>query len=479
LINYPSLKTDNPLIDEAFRIAIGDFSGNIQPWSGDDRKKPEPCILAGLDYDKPWTRDASLNSWFAGNLLTPEIALNTLDAVLIEDEHGLRIGGQYWDAIIWVTAAWQYYIVNGDKNFLTTLIKVAENSLNYFEKNEFDTEDGLFRGAAFFQDGIAGYPDKFTENAKTSCILDWVENHSEERVNVGFGLPMKSLSTNCLYYNAFQIVNFARKELGLSIDKNIEFKAQNLKSAINICFWKKEENYYRYLVDGYDDIDRQEAAGHAFAVLFGVADDEKIMNVVERQISTKHGVPVVWPNFTRYEKTDGNSYGRHIAIWPHINALWSLALVTAEKSDLAYTELSLLADKAVRDCFFSEIYHPVSGAIYGGVQERPQDGYPEPIEWDSCRRQTWCATGYIQMVLSVLLGLKFEFEGIELNPYLPEDINIIELSNIKYRDAVLNIVVRRSNKNEFFINGEVKKIQFISKNITGNIDILILTTGKK
>jgi glycogen debranching enzyme len=200
-------------------------------------------------------------------------------------------------------------------------LKVTENSLNYFEKDEFDNNDGLFRGAAFFQDGIAGYPDKFAENAATSCILDWVETHPEECVKRGFGLPMKSLSTNCLYYNAYIIVSSARKELGLSIDKNIENKAESLKASINKYFWKKEESYYRYLVDGHDDIDRHEAAGHAFAVLFGVAENDKVESVIDNQISTKHGVPVVWPNFTRYENADGNSYGRHIAIWPHINAL--------------------------------------------------------------------------------------------------------------------------------------------------------------
>jgi hypothetical protein len=155
-----------------------------------------------------------------------------------------------------------------------------------------------------------------------------------------------------------------------------------------------------------------------------------------------------------------------------------LALTEAEKPDLAYKELKLLAEKAVRDCFFSEIYHPVSGAIYGGVQERPQDGYPEPIEWDSCRRQTWCATGFIQMVLSVLLGMKFKLEGIEFNLYLPVDINDIELNNIKYRDAVLNIKVKKSNKDEFTLNGEVKKSYSIPKDITGVNNILILIDGK-
>ena len=45
LISFPSLKTDHPLINTAFRIAIGDFAGNIQPWQGERAASPVPCIL--------------------------------------------------------------------------------------------------------------------------------------------------------------------------------------------------------------------------------------------------------------------------------------------------------------------------------------------------------------------------------------------------------------------------------------------------
>ena len=473
MINIPSLEIDNTLINKACRIAIGDFVGNIQLWSSDANKKSELCILAGLDYDKPWTRDASLNSWFAGNLLTPDIALKTLKSVLTEDKGGIRIGGQYWDAVIWITAAWQHYLVSGNAEFLKTTLTVAENSLKYFELNEFDKNDGLFRGASFFQDGISAYPDKFVENAVSSCILDWVQTHPKEKAKTGFGLPMKSLSTNCLYYNAYVVLNLIRKELGLKTDKEIAEKAVNLKKAINKYFWKEEEGYYRYLVDGSDEIDRLEAAGHAFAVLFGVADDSKMQNIFKNQIVTKHGVPALWPNFSRYENKEGSSYGRHIAIWPHINALWALAAAKYGKPDLAYEELKLLAEKAKRDCFFSEIYHPVSGEIYGGIQERPQDGYSGMVEWDSCQRQTWCATGYIQMILSVLFGMEFNVDGVEFIPYLPEDINKIEISDLKYRDAVLNIKIESAEENAFFLNNKKKELQFISKNIKGINNILI------
>ncbi len=91
-----ALRTDDRVVDRAFRIAIGDLVGNIQPWQGELDEHPAPCILAGLDYDKPWTRDAAINCWYAASMITPQVATNTLLAVLKEDHWGLRLGGQYW-----------------------------------------------------------------------------------------------------------------------------------------------------------------------------------------------------------------------------------------------------------------------------------------------------------------------------------------------------------------------------------------------
>ena len=62
-------------------------------------------IIAGLGYSTPWTRDAAINIWNAGALICPEISRSTLESVLTEKDGILHIGGEYWDAIIWVTGA--------------------------------------------------------------------------------------------------------------------------------------------------------------------------------------------------------------------------------------------------------------------------------------------------------------------------------------------------------------------------------------
>ena len=454
--NVPSLRTNDPLLEKAFGIAVSDFVGNIQPWQGELNKHPTPCILAGADYDEPWTRDASLNSWYAGSLLTPAVAQNTLRVVLTKDQFGLRIGGQYWDAIIWVTAAWNHYLCTHDREFLKEAFEASSNSISYFEETEFDSRDNLFRGGACFQDGISAYPDRFTDGP-TSDIPDWVDQHPEDKVAVGHGLPMKALSTNCLYYNAYQILSDMANELDIATKPEWAAKARRLKDAINQRFWDSERGMYRYLVDAGDDAGRHEGFGHAFAILFGIADDDQTRSIFSNQHSTAHGIPCVWPTYERYSNAEGTSFGRHSGtIWPQVNAAWVMAASQNGRQDIAWSELRALAWKACRDEQFFEIYHPLTGEAYGGMQE-PSKGGGKPIEWEACQRQTWCATGFIQMILASLFGMRIDAPGITFSPTIPDEISEITLAGLNYREMILTIHVERGDGSPHILVNDVEQ----------------------
>lgn len=104
-MNFPYLQTNNKEINTAYRLAIATLAANILPFQDGILTRPEPVIIAGLGYSTPWTRDAAINTRNAGALICPEISRSTLESVLTEKDGILRIGGEYWDAIIWVTGA--------------------------------------------------------------------------------------------------------------------------------------------------------------------------------------------------------------------------------------------------------------------------------------------------------------------------------------------------------------------------------------
>lgn len=277
-MNFPYLQTNNKEINTAYRLAIATLAANILPFQDGILTRPEPVIIAGLGYSTPWTRDAAINTWNAGALICPEISRSTLESVLTEKDGILRIGGEYWDAIIWVTGAWQLYLCTGDREFLALAYRAAVNSLAYFEATEFDAEKNLFRGPACYGDGIAAYPDVYARHG-TSAIMTFAKQNRELCVDTGVGIPMFALSTNCLYYHAYVLADKMAAALGLPCSAYAE-KAARLKNSVNAHFWSEEKQNYTYLCDPFGGCDHQEGLGASFALLFGIADDEKAETVL-------------------------------------------------------------------------------------------------------------------------------------------------------------------------------------------------------
>lgn len=468
----PSLRTDNASINEAFRIAIGDLMGNVQPFKDGLLEHPVPVVLAGLHYDTPWTRDAAINAWNGASLIMPDVSRNTLLSVLTRADGGVRIGGQYWDAIVWATGAWHHYLYTGDRQFLGTALEATKNSLAYFEQTEFDAATNLFRGPGW-SDGVAGYPDEYADAGGSSSILDWPKHNPDKVSKPGYGIPMQALSTNCLYYNAYLTAEKMAGELQVPADPQWKTKAAKLKQAINSQLWLPDKGYYRFLVGPLGNCDHQEGLGAAYALLFGVADSGQAESVFANQHVTRAGFPCAWPNFSRYESPDGKAFGRHVGtVWPQIQGFWAEAAARAGKAAIFGHELFNLAIHARRDKQFAEIYHPLTGEVYGGLQENGNRGI---VLWEATSRQTWAATAYLRMVLLGLAGLRFDADGVRFQPCLPNDVAHVELRNVSYRKMRLDIAIRGSGTKvqEVLVNGQKRDTGWLAADAEGRQEITI------
>jgi hypothetical protein len=459
-------------LDSAFRIALGDIFGNIHPYRDGLLREEAPTLLAGLGYDTPWTRDAAINTWNFGGLLHPEACRNALLSVLEEHDGQPRIGGQYWDSIIWVIGAWWLYLFTGDREFLALAHQAAENTLETLEKSEFSASLNLFRGPACYGDGVAAYPDVYAR-------VDWSgidavpRAHPELCVGTGNGIPMHALSTNCLYFQAYILLDRISRELGLPARPDCLEKAAALKAAINRHFWKEEAGSYRYLVDPFGGCEHQEGLGSSFAILFGIANADQARRIFTSQHICRAGIPCVWPSFERYTSLGEGSYGRHSGtVWPQIQAFWADAAALHREEALFSYEFHELMRHAVRDSHFAEIYHPDDGRVYGGLQETRAN---KITPWESARRQTWCATGFVRMVLSGIAGMRLEPAGIRFAPMMIQGMERLELNYLRYRAMEVNIRIEGTGSRivEFAVNGEPRGDSFLGANASGRQDISI------
>lgn len=427
---------DNEMLTKAYQIAIADCISNVKPFKGGVLNTQKPVIIAGADYDTPWTRDGSINVWNAFALMDREVSENTLLSLLKSSGRDFLIDGQYWDAVIWSIGAYQYVLVSGDIGFLKIAQNAIETTLKKFELEEYDPADGLFRGGAVYADGIAAYPDQYA-NGPNSGIEGWLENpaNNEFKANKGRGLPMKALSTNCTYYQSYVILGKMNEMLGKDAAAAYA-KAEKLKNAINKAFWNEEKGTYDYLAY---ECDYQEAIGIAFALLFGVADERQTALVLENTHVTEQGIACVWPSFDRYLERGG--YGRHAGtIWPHAQGFWARAAsINGYKQGYEF-ELYSLAEKAVREGQFYEIYHPDTGAVYGGLQGF---GKNDISEWGSCAHQTWSATAYLSCIYYEMLGADIQKNSVTFTPYLPVGVNEAAISGMKIGSTTFDIVIVR------------------------------------
>jgi glycogen debranching enzyme len=430
--------------------------------------------MAGEWYTTPWTRDAAINVWNGAGILYPAVARDTLRSVLVRRRETLMIDGEYWDAIIWTVGAWAHYLHSGDRNFLTEALDATRNSLLLFESTEFCPESGLFRGPAVYGDGVSAYPDRYAHTAdNSSSIKRWAEVNAEHRAPVGEGLPMHALSTNCLYVEAYRIAREMARELGEEPDRYWLQQETALRKAINHRFWMDDVGRYRYLVDPLGGADVQEGLGHAFALLFRIAGRDQIRRILQSLHIAPAGIPCLWPPFDRY-LADGN-FGRHSGtVWPLIQAFWAQATASSGDIEAFREELFRLASHAVRDDQFYELYHPETGVPYGGLQERRNLGI---ARWEPMPHQTWSATGFIRMVLMVLVGLRFDVAGVHIAPLLPAQVGEVTLTGLRYRSMTIDVHIRTESRPDMviYLDGASVPRAFIpaASNMHHSIDVVM------
>ncbi len=443
------LLTNDSQVNDAFKLAVQTVDINVR----------RGILAAGGDYGGEWTRDIAINSWNGVSLLRPQVAEKSLWSVTINKD---TIGHQYWDKILWAIAACNHYIVTGDKMFLVQAYECSANTMKQLEQITFDEKYGLFMGPSVFNDGIAGYPEPIYEPGNySSSVLD----HKNS-------LVIKCLSTNCIFYGAYIALSNMSKFLKEDQDISQMYlqKAETLKNNILKYFYNDKKNTFYYLIDQNGKAAAyQEGLGISFAVIFGIIDGDKAEQLIKNVVVSKYGITSITPDFPRYSK---EMPGRHNnIIWPMVNGFFARAAIVTnnyETFDHEFFSLTHLAiDEDKGNFNFREIYNPYTGKPDGGYQDWGESRIN--FHWESCKFQTWSATAYISMVLNGIFGMKFTEDSLSFSPFLPNEINSLELKDLNYRNSKLNISVKgKGNKIESFTVDGIKQSNYsIASSLNG------------
>lgn len=389
-------------------------------------------IKAGGCYDDVWTRDASYNTWMAYNLLDDEIAYNSLQVPLFFGK-GKTISGklaenredQYWDKMLWTVAALDFFTIKKDLRFLNSIYNVSYNTIEEIYNEHFCEEYGLQYGPAFMCDGIGALPSDICN--ERDCPLGRSNAADYEKAN-----KIMTLSSNCILVGAIRATAKVAELLDLKeSSKELNEKANVLSDTINSRLWNEELGRYDYFVYGFGEkkgtnCTLQEAAGQAFSILFDIADDEKVKNIMNNIHVEPHGIPLSWPSLENHYiggcrfKAEANGYDipQNITIWPNINGLWARACAYKGYSKHFEYELLSLTDLICNsDDTVYEIYHALTGK-------------PGLRFYDKKSDQAWAAAAFLNMIFYGLFGLRISKDSVSFKPQKVAGIEQGEISGV-------------------------------------------------
>jgi hypothetical protein len=428
LSKKPKYQSEQPIVDVLFNLSLEEALKNIEP---------DSTFRTGAKWGGVWTRDISYSIFLAFAYHEPEIAkISLMKKVkrgrIIQDTGS----GGAWpvssDRTTWALAAWEIYKTTGDLDWLKTAYSIIKNSVEDDYKVIRSAQTGMYSGESSF--------------------LDWREQTYPKWMSNMDIYVSQNLGTNVVHYRAHIILAEMAKVLG-EPGEIYRARADSIKQGINKYLWMADKGYYGQYLYGRQHLNlspRFEALGEALAVLFDVADANQAQSIFEKSPVTAYGVTCIYPQIPGIPPYHNNG------IWPFVQSYWNLAAAkTGNEQALVH---GLAAIYRAGGLFLTNYENFVA-----------QTGDFQGTEINS-DRMLWSMAGNLAMVHRVFMGMQFEADGLRFAPVIPKVYSGKKnLSNFKYRDAVLNISVNGTGNKIVSIkmDGKPLKDAFLPANVTG------------
>lgn len=395
--------------------------------------RKDSTFMAGALWPDTWTRDAVYSIWFSYSWLLPDISRKTLEKQTLRDPsealQDTGSGGSWpisTDRVVWALAAWEYYLVTGDRDWLAGAYEGLANTARKDLHVAFDPDLHLFRGE--------------------TCSMDWrTHTYPNWFTNANIGESFSS-GTNALHLFLYRFLSDAGSIIGapqedIDLWNSVE---KSLKSAFNGHFWDSRKGLYScWLYPAFMDYlpsDKTGVMSNGLAAVCGAASRDQIESIVSNYPLYPYGASVIYPT-----KPDGFAY-HNKGIWP----VWQTPLMYAAKDVRNTAVLSHLMQSMTR-----------AAALFLTHKENMtyDTGYDRNTALNS-DRQLWSVASYISMVYRVLFGMEISREGLRFNPVVPSFAGSrLTLEGFRYRDAEINVTVRGNGDSisSLTVNGRKRK----------------------
>ncbi len=432
---YPQFQSDYLISDAMYNLSVEEMTNLIES---------DGTWRTGETWGGVWTRDVSYSILLAMSYMRPDISINSLmhkvkDGRIMQDT---GTGGSYpvsTDCIVWTMAAWQIYLVTGDREWLKNSYEIIKKSITQDEHIAYDPTTGLVKGESSF--------------------LDWREETYPRWMQPTDIYESECLGTNAAHYQANIIASKMASILGDKENiKRFDSNAQHIKEGINNHLWLDDKGYYaQYLYGRNNKIvsPRSETLGEAFCVLFNIADEERSKTIIRSVNQTQYGNSCIFPQIPNIDPYHNNG------VWPFVQSFWMWA--SAKTGNEASVMESIAAIYRAASMFTTNKENFIAETGDYGTDTNSSN-------------MLWSIAGNISIVHRLFFGINFTEDGLDFTPFIPQQISgDKKLTGFKYRDAILDIEVKGFGNeiSNFTLDGKVKKSTIISPKLKGQHKIVI------
>lgn len=431
----PQYESDFPLTDALYNLSLEEMENAIEP---------DSTFRTGKEWAGVWTRDISYSIILAMAYLQPTVARNCLlrkvkNGKIIQDT---GTGGAYpasTDRMIWASAAWELYKVTGDKDWLQQAFRIIRQSVQDDKVNAYDALTGMVKGESSF--------------------LDWREQTYPKWMQPADIYESENLGTNAVHKQANTVLSWMATELGNPTEaREYAAEAEKIKQSINRHLWLPEQGYYGQYLYGriYKQVSpRSEALGEALSILFNIADQHSA-SLMQHVPQMAMGIPTIYPQIP------GISPYHNQSVWPFVQAYWAWA--GAKMKNEAVVLQSMAAIYRAAGLFLTNKENfVVSNGDYKGTVINSSN-------------MLWSLSGQLALVHRILFGIRFETDGLHIEPFVPKAIaGNRRLTHFKYRNCTIQITVNGYGDaiRSASINGKKTDQVVIPANATGTINVAI------
>lgn len=435
---YPTYTSNNPVSETLYNLSVDEMINLIEA---------DGTWRTGESWGGVWTRDISYSILLSVSYMRPDISMNSLmkkvkDGRIIQDT---GTGGSYpvsTDRAVWSVAAWQIYLVTGDKEWLKMTYEIIKNTIGQDEQIAYDEVTGMVKGESSF--------------------LDWREETYPWWMQPADIYESECLGTNAVHYQTNEIAAKMASLLDDAENKTrFENNARRIKDGINKHLWMDDKGYYaQYLYGRQHKIvsPRSETLGEALCILFDIADEERARRIVSSVSQTAYGNSCIFPQIPNIDPYHNNG------IWPFVQSYWMWASAKVGNQTSVVESIAAIYRAAALFATNKENFIAQNGDYHTDTNSS---------------NMLWSIAGNLSIVHRLFFGINFTMEGLTFQPFIPEQFGGEQtLTNFKYRNAVLDISVKGYGNKiaSFTINGKKTKV-LISPKLKGRHKVEIVMTN--